>query len=144
MTNILKYRDFELEVTLNLEETTIEGRILPNEYKLDIDSDYLISDTIWDVKKAFEEEVDRFWHRENISESAYKYKGILLEIDEVNRLYGFIGNISNAPIGKGVPTFIAKTVDKVKEKFEQYIDQLEHSSEILSLLKREVNDKEIL
>lgn len=119
-TNILRYRDFELEVTLNIEDGLIYGKILPNFYSLEIEEgEYLISDNLSDVKQAFEEEINKFWHRENISEIAYRYKGILLEIDEDSRPYykdGFCGSISNAPLGKGIPTFLAETVDKVKEK----------------------------
>lgn len=139
MNNILKYRGFELEITLNIEDGLIYGKIIPNSYSSEVEDDYLISDCFSDVKKTFEEEVDKFWYRENISKSSYKYKGILLEIDEDSRHYidGFIGTISNAPLGKGIPTFLAETVDKVKEKFEQYIDQLEHFTEILNLLKGE-------
>lgn len=135
--NILNYRGFRLQVELNLEDVTVEGKILKSEHKLDIDSDYLISDCFADVKSAFEEEVDRFWNRKIISENAYKYKGVRLEIEKDSRPYvdGFIGTIKEAPKGWGIPTFLAETVEGVRHKFEEYVDKLEHFTEIFKQVK---------
>lgn len=144
--NIIKYRDFELEVTLNIEDGLIYGKVLPNEHNFEIHWDYSRSDTFYCLKESFEEQVDKFWNRQEISENAYKYKGVTLEIEkkEVNFVdcsgEAYVGTIKDFPKDlEYVNVFesISKRIEEVKESFEIYVDKLEHYSKIFNHLTKE-------
>jgi len=120
MENIISYRGFQLQVSLDTDCLVILGKVVPNENFKDLELE-IGSDSFTDLANDFEEYIDEFLEQKR---EVFYYKNATLELSKEggsNDWYGYL------PFSRGW-VFSGDSSDDIVRQFVEYINGLEESA----------------
>jgi len=132
MENIISYKGFQLQVSLDTDCLVILGKVVPNENFKDLELE-IGSDSFTDLANDFEEYIDNFLEQKR---EVFHYKNATLNISKEGGSNNWKGYIPNSRMW----WFKGDSSDEVIRQFVEYINELEESARLWKELQNKTDE----